>query len=211
MNEGRVTCQRWHICCQWSQYKNRNLLDSETHILLSTPSIVFRVFTPSSKTGEKYEGGLATEDLHPKFETSNAWILHEFKEAFSSSAWRHFIRCTCFPSYRGRLWMSEVTMPVIVPLEGRMMAMLRTAKRAFLTTVNDRASAFDWTSVSLTSILRILSFSHKNESWLIQEWDKINSSSLLCAFCHCFNDADMFAKSYIHCLFNEVLFFLCNR
>lgn len=42
--------------------------------------------TPSSKIGEKYEGGLTTEDLHPKFEPSSARILHEIKEAFSSSA-----------------------------------------------------------------------------------------------------------------------------
>lgn len=206
MNEGRVICQRWHSCLSVEpEHEQKSVRVRNPYYLEYTKQ------TSSSKTGEKHEGGLATEDLHPKFEASNARILHEFKEAFSSSAWRHFISCTCCPSNRGRLWTSEVTMPVIVPLEGRMMAMLWRAKRAFVTTVNHRASDFDWVPVSLTSILMIFSFSHKNESWLIQEWDKINSSSLLSAFWHCFNDTDLFAKSYIHCLFNEVLFFLCNR
>lgn len=153
-----MTCPRSHSCLSASQYMNREPLDPKAHILSSTQGSMSRVFPwlYFLKSKERYQGGLAsrTQKTHISNLSPTAHWSHTSTRRLwgPSLAWGHFINCTCCWGNEGRLWVFGVILPVVVPLEGRMMDTLWRALRAFVILVNDRVSDFDWVPVSLVQL-----------------------------------------------------------
>ena len=165
MNEGRVTCQRWH------SYLSVEPVHEQKSVRLRNPySLEYTKQCVQSfhrlhllklgRSMREFDYRRPTPQIWAQQCTDPTWD----QRGFQFFCMKAFHKLHLLPQQQGQVVNVRSYHTCYWPSAGQNDGYVGKSKKSLCTTVNDRISDFDWIWVSLTSILMILSFYHKNES-----------------------------------------------